>query len=129
MNTLRWAARKFLESNGKTKILSPLLCSGEHLPSKLMYTIKSHKPPRAVKLRLIHGGHNHPFRGASAVINNILQPYVDSQKHMCKSSQKMRKALEEAKLKEDTLFVKADIENFYMERTHPTLVRHAFTNL
>jgi len=100
----------------------PLLKVG----APLQYTIKTHKNPGEVKLRLLHGASRHPYTGVGIILNRIIQPILDELPHLCRSSTAMRERLESKQYPSDSVFCKMDIDNFYMEAQHRTLVDCAF---
>jgi len=121
-------AKKF-DNADKSCICRSLRVAPSKVITPLRYTIKTHKPAGGVKLRLLHGAANHPFGGAGAVINNIIQPYLDNYPHICKSSRVMKERLTGSDYSATATMFKADIDNFYMEATHNVLIDCALRDL
>ena len=125
---LKRIAQRF-PAEEKSKIESTLRHGLHNVPAKLIYTMKTHKNP--AELRLIHSASKSPYNGAGALISSVIQPYLDKLGIISASSKQMQDRMKASQINvTDSLkFIKADVQNFYMEGSHETILALAFKGL
>ena len=90
--------------------------------SRLMITVKSHKPPGSVSVRPIHSSVGTPLSPAMKWISAMLRPYLRSRKHLAMDSFEVVSWLKSRTFSKDIKIVRFDIEEFFLSGNHSLLV-------
>ena len=92
--------------------------------SRLIHTVKTHKPVGKVALRPVHSSSSHSFLGLMSWVTMILTDILARFKHLVKSSDELISRLGTINVEDDDIFVHADLKDFYMTGDPSFLVHH-----
>ena len=118
------AARRLgglLKDPSLTRRLLQVTTERHDVISNIQYTLKTHKPPRKVALRVIHACNRHPGKGLGRFVAQALRPKIKEAEHICFSTEDFLKRIKSARVDKGDWMVKMDIDNFYMEGSHEEL--------
>ena len=75
---VRWLEEHTNDSKLSSAILSSVRTGSSRLHSRVLCTVKTHKPPGDVGLRIIHSSVRNMFIPAMRYISSLLRPYLES---------------------------------------------------
>jgi hypothetical protein len=94
--------------------------------SKVRCTIKTHKGPCSVSIRLLHSSPKHPFASVAKVLNCIMREKLSSIDFLHKSTDSFLKSVARCRPEERISFVKCDVKDFYMSGSTSEMTSSAF---
>eukprot|EP00973_Karenia_brevis_P076955 10686507-Karenia_brevis.AAC.1 len=83
--------------------------------SRIMCTIKTHKPK--VSLRILHSGTGHPFTALGHAIGAHLDSYLNGFSHLHRCTKTVLDQIKQKVFPQNICFCKLDIDDFYMSGT------------
>ncbi len=96
------------------------------LTSPILCTIKTHKPPGDLSVRVIHSSCKSSLAAVSRIVHVWLTEVIRSDHHitncLCVDSAEVVKRLGEWQFVGDVVFCKLDIKDFYMSGEHDVLI-------
>jgi len=94
----------------------------EGLFSPLNFTVKTHKPPKRVSLRVLHNGSGSPLGGLLHTVRIILSRRVKQLAHIVHATQEFTSKVSSIVIAPNDRFVVGDITDFFMAETHARLL-------
>jgi len=95
------------------------------MASPLTATVKTHKQPGAVTLRIIHDCSNHPFQHMSRWISSMIRPWLSQFSHIAKDTRTMLALLGKEDFAGDDVIMKGDVAEYFMSSSHEKLAAGA----
>lgn len=83
--------------------------------SRILVTVKTHKPAGNVGLRIIHSGHGHPLSAFSRFLAYHIRMHLAACDHIHGSTASVIKYIHSLKLSRHVKFYRIDIKDFYMQ--------------
>lgn len=111
---------------GDCDSLSSALCHGiRHcrwsLTSVVGCTIKTHKPPGDVSLRIIHRSSSHPFKPGMRFVAHKIRGILEKHQHLLRDSDHLLSQIRGRRFSSACKIVKFDLKDFYMSGNHDEL--------
>ena len=85
--------------------------------SRASCTMKTHKAPGDVKIRLLHESTRNPFYSAMKFVQIRLREFLNHLPHMIKDTSQLVSCLRRTKISHHSQMHKVDLENYYMSGT------------
>ena len=99
-------------------LLSSLQKGSRKFVTKVLTTVKSHKPVGEVSMRLIHSAPQHFMNPAMRWIGWNLKQFLSRQQHILRDSDHLIQLLRSVKVPSTARLVKFDIKDFFMSGHH-----------
>ena len=95
------------------------------LKSQILSTIKTHKPPGEVAVRVLHSSVGNPFRAFNFVVGQVIRWRLNRLAHLCTSTDQALNIIKNTVIRTTDRFVRMDIKDFYMMGKHGLLANLA----
>ena len=119
---VRWLEEHTNDSKLSSAILSSVRAGSSRLHSRVLCTVKTHKPPGDVGLRIIHSSVRNMFIPAMRYISSLLRPYLESYEHLVRDSDHLLCQMSKIVVPSSAVMVKFDIKDFYMSGDHKLIL-------
>lgn len=87
------------------------------------FTIKTHKPPGKLEVRVLHSSKNNVLTPLSLVLDLLLRPVVAGVSLLCHNTDGVQQRIRRCCIGEHACLVKLDIKDFYMSGDQETMIR------
>lgn len=94
---------------------------------RAQFTVKSHKNPGSVVLRILHSSLGHKYIPLAKWIVHMVKPQLKALSHIYSDSTSMLRAMREVRITDRTLLVKADVRDFYLSG-NPEFLAKSFSS-
>ena len=119
---VKWVEEHTQDSKLSRALLSSVRNGSRRFHSQILCTVKTHKPPGSVGLRIIHSSVRNMFVPAMRYISSLLRPHLDPLTHLVRDSDDLISQMSKVVVPPSAMMVKFDIKDFYMSGEHSTIL-------